>query len=178
MTPRILVAYATKHGSTREVAERIAATLRTQDLHVDLLPAPEVDEVTGYDAVVVGGSIYFGHWHRDAIDLLRRHRTALAERAVYAFGLGPLKLADEELRKARAQLDRALRKVPELEPAAAAIFGGVIKPPELRFPFNRMSASDTRDWEAIRAWALEVAGGVAGTRTPELVGVGSPAGRG
>jgi hypothetical protein len=48
------------------------------------------------------------------------------------------------------------RKVPEVHPAAVAIFGGVVDPKRLRFPFNRMPASDARDWASIRAWAGSV----------------------
>ena len=58
---------------------------------------------------------------------------------------------------ARKQLDHALEKTPELEPVAVAIFGGVVDPDKLRFPFSHMPASDARDWDAIRAWADEVA---------------------
>jgi menaquinone-dependent protoporphyrinogen oxidase len=54
------------------------------------------------------------------------------------------------------QLDKALQKTPAVEPRAIAVFGGVIDPAKLRFPLNRMPASDARDWDAIEAWADEV----------------------
>jgi hypothetical protein len=38
-----------------------------------------------------------------------------------------------------------------------AVFGGAIDPARLRFPFNRMPASDARDWDAIRTWTAEIA---------------------
>jgi hypothetical protein len=52
---------------------------------------------------------------------------------------------------------KTVREFPELEPQTVAIFGGVIDPGELRWPFNRMKPSDARDWSAIRAWATELA---------------------
>jgi menaquinone-dependent protoporphyrinogen oxidase len=64
--PRVLVAYATKHGSTREVAEAIAARLRENGLDADLRCAADVEAVDDYASVVVGGSIYMGRWHGDA----------------------------------------------------------------------------------------------------------------
>lgn len=58
---------------------------------------------------------------------------------------------------ARTQLDKALSKTRELEPRSVAVFGGVIDPSKLRFPLNRLPASDARDWDAIDAWVEELA---------------------
>jgi len=149
----MLVAYASKHGSTREVAEAVAGALRRSGHDVDLRPAREVDGVDGYDAVVLGAPLYVGRWHREATAFLKRHRRALAAKPVAIFALGPLKDTEEERADARAQLDRALEKVPEVEPLAVIVFGGAIEPATLRFPFNRMPRTDIRDWDAIAAWA-------------------------
>jgi menaquinone-dependent protoporphyrinogen IX oxidase len=53
----------------------------------------------------------------------------------------------------RAQLDAALAKTPNVTPTLIANFGGVVNPQSLRFPFNRLAASDARDWDAIREFA-------------------------
>jgi menaquinone-dependent protoporphyrinogen oxidase len=151
----VLVTYGTKHGSTREVAEAIAATLRNAGSDVALEPAGAVRDVTPYDAVVLGGSLYAGRWHPDARHLLSRHREELARRPVAVFALGPKTLADDEVAQSRLQLTKALSDVPEVRPAATAVFGGVVDPKRLHFPFNHMPASDARDWDAIRDWALE-----------------------
>jgi len=98
-----------------------------------------------------------GRWHGDAIGFLERHRHALATIPVAIFAMGPKTLADADVAGARVQLDRALAKAPEVSPAAVAIFGGVVDPSTLRFPLSRMQASDARDWQAIAAWANEVA---------------------
>jgi menaquinone-dependent protoporphyrinogen oxidase len=154
---KVLVAYATKRGSTREVAEAVAATLSGQGLDVDVEPASSVASIASYDAVVLGGALYTGRWHRDARAFLERHRVALATREVAVFGMGPQTLDEQDVAGSRAQLDRALARMPEVVPVAVAIFGGVVDPDRLRFPFNRMPASDARDWDAIEAWAKEVA---------------------
>jgi menaquinone-dependent protoporphyrinogen oxidase len=153
----MLVTYATKAGSTKEVAEVVARTLREHGHEADLRPAAEVGTLAPYDAVVLGTALYTGRIHRDARRFLRSHRAQLAERTLAVFAMGPKTLADDEVAGSRTQLDRALGAYPELHPRAVAIFGGVVDPARLHFPFNRMPASDARDWDAIRAWADEVA---------------------
>jgi menaquinone-dependent protoporphyrinogen oxidase len=150
MEPSILVAHASKKGSTEEVAAFVATRLREHGLDVDLRPAAEVEDVSPYGAVVLGGSLYFGRWHGDAVALLKR----CAGRPLAVFAMGPKASSEHDLADARAQLDRALK---DAEPAAVTVFGGVIDPAKLRFPFDRLPASDARDWDAIAAWADEVA---------------------
>jgi menaquinone-dependent protoporphyrinogen oxidase len=157
MSGTILVAYATKHGSTAEVAEEVCRTLRARGAHVDLRPASDVNDLRPYAGVVVGGCLYMGRWHRDARRLLRRRHESLAALPVAVFAMGPQTLEAKPVAMARKQLDKALTKVPSVRPVSVAIFGGVVDPAKLRFPFNRMKAGDARDWEAIRAWAAEVA---------------------
>ncbi|HEY6031864.1 MAG TPA: flavodoxin domain-containing protein [Gaiellaceae bacterium] len=153
----ILIAYATKHGSTREVAEAVAGTLREEGLEVEVKPAAEARALEAYDGVVLGGALYMGRLHKDAKRFLSRHRGALAALPVAVFAMGPRTLEEQEVAESRAQLDRALADVPELEPVAVTIFGGVLDPAAQHFPFNRMPAADARDWDAIRLWARELA---------------------
>jgi menaquinone-dependent protoporphyrinogen oxidase len=157
MGPNVLVAYATKHGTTREVAESIAATLQQLGLAVEVEAAGRVHDIARYDAVVVGGGLYMGKWHADARHLLKRHRHELAGQRLAVFGMGPDSLEDSKVADSRNQLDRALAATPELEPIAVAIFGGALKPETLRFPLNRLPGFDAREWDAISGWAEEVA---------------------
>lgn len=50
-----------------------------------------------------------------------------------------------------------LRAIPDLTPVSVTIFGGVVDPARLRFPFSRMPATDARDWDAIGDWTDDVA---------------------
>jgi menaquinone-dependent protoporphyrinogen oxidase len=159
----LLLAFATKHGSTQEVAESIAAILVASGNEVDVRAAEDVRDLSDYDGVILGGALYMGRWHGDALGFLERHRDALATIPIAVFAMGPHTLADADVASARAQLDRALAKVPDVSPSAVAIFGGVIDPNTLRFPLSRMRASDARDWQAIAAWTNEVAAIFAGT---------------
>ena len=120
--------------------------------------ASQVEDLAFYDGVVLGGSLYFGRWHTDAVSFLKRFQEQLAGRPFAVFALGPKTASPHDLAESRAQLDRALKDV---DPASVAVFGGAIDPAKLRFPFNRMPASDARDWTAIAAWADEVASLVA-----------------
>jgi menaquinone-dependent protoporphyrinogen oxidase len=161
MRQSVLVAYATKRGSTREVAEAIAEQLASHGLETTLSRADEVAELAGFDGVVLGGSLYMGRWHADARSFLKRHRTELEAVPLVVFALGPLTMEDSDAAGARKQLDRALAKTPDVEPVSTAIFGGVIDPEKLRFPFSHLPASDARDWDAVRTWADEVAKSIA-----------------
>ena len=157
MSHTVLVAYATKSGSTREVADAVATTLSRQGLASEVRAAADVSSLEPYRAVVLGAALYMGRPHRDARRFLRRHRAQLAERPFAVFAMGPGSLKDTDVAGSRGQLDRALGRLPELRPLEVAVFGGVVKPEQLRFPFNRMPAADLRDWDAIEAWAGEVA---------------------
>jgi menaquinone-dependent protoporphyrinogen oxidase len=152
----LLVAYGSKHGSTQEVAEAVAERLRAGGREVDLLRAADVDDLTPYGGVVLGGSLYVGRWHEDARRFLSRYREELSTLPLAVFALGPKTAEQKDLADARTQLDKALSKTPELEPRSVAVFGGVIDPSKLRFPLNRLPASDARDWDAIDAWVEEL----------------------
>ncbi len=159
MSASILVTYATVYGSTQQVAEAIAATLREGGTDVDIQPAAKVRTLEGYRAVVLGAPLYMFHWHKDALGFLSRHRKALASSPVTIFALGPINGEEKEFQDARAQLDKELAKFPWLTPVAIEIFGGKLEPAKFRFPYNlipamkNMPASDIRDWNAIHDWA-------------------------
>jgi menaquinone-dependent protoporphyrinogen oxidase len=161
---RTLIAYATKHESTHEVAEDVAAVLRDAGLDVEVRPAAAVKDLGPYDAVVLGAALYMGRAHKDARHFLRDHRAALAERPVFIYGMGPLEMVPDQIASARKQLDHALAAAPEVQPRSVTIFGGVIHQEELRFPFNHMPEGDARDPEAIRAWARDIAAGLGAAR--------------
>jgi menaquinone-dependent protoporphyrinogen oxidase len=94
-----------------------------------------------------------GHWHKDARGFVRRHRKALERVPVAIFALGPIADDPKQWEGAEEQLDKALRSLPDIQPVAVKLFGGAIKPEELRFPFSHMPAADLRDWTEIRDWA-------------------------
>jgi len=163
MVTSILVGFATRTGSTKEVAETIAATLREDGLSAICQPMHQVRTLEGYGAVVLGAPLYMFRWHKDAKHFLSRHRQGLRERPVAVFALGPFHDDAKEFQDARAHLDKELLKFPWFAPVAIEIFGGKFDPTKLSFPMNlipalkQMPASDIRDWAAIRGWASDLA---------------------
>jgi len=155
----VLVAYATKYGSTRQVAEGITAALREAGASVSVVPAGTVREPVGRcDLVVLGGALYSGRWHRDAHRFLKRHRRELDGVPVVVFGMGPRDDTEEAWQRSRSQIDRALAKRSWLNPRAVAVFGGVDPPKRGGAPQR-----DLRNWQAIHTWATDTLAIVTGT---------------
>ena len=159
---KILIAYASKHGSTQQVADAVAAALEETGLEAEVRPARTVDDPGAYDAVVLGAPIYMTRWHKEARGFVRRHRKALERVPVAIFALGPVTERPEDWEGAQKQLDKALAALPEIAPVDVKLFGGAIDPAQLHFPFSHMPAADVRDWTTIRAW---------GAGLPERLGV-------
>jgi menaquinone-dependent protoporphyrinogen oxidase len=157
MPPLILVGYATRKGSTRDVAAAIADSLTAQGIVTHLRAVRDLADLDAYDGVVLGAALYTGRLHRDARSFLHAHATTLARKPLAVFAMGPRTLAAADVASSRKQLETALAKEPALRPFATAVFGGVLDPSQHRFPFSRMPASDARDWDTIRAWANETA---------------------
>jgi len=170
---RVLVAYATRHGATAGIAERVAAALTAAGLPAEARPVEDVKDVEPYDAVVLGGAAYMFHWLKPAVTFARRHRKELAARPVWLFSSGPLgtDLVDKDgrnvLETTRPKEFAELTKL--LHPRGEQVFFGAYDPDALpvglgeRFarhmPAARaaMPAGDFRDWQAIDAWAARIA---------------------
>ena len=87
---RMLVAYASRHGATQGIAERIARTLEEDGLDVTVCPVDRVGAVNDYDAFVIGSAAYYGRWLKEATHFVRRERETLADRPVWLFSSGPV----------------------------------------------------------------------------------------
>jgi menaquinone-dependent protoporphyrinogen oxidase len=159
MADSVLVAYATRSGSTKEVSEAVAATLREHGLAVEIQPMKAVSSLIGYHAVVLGAPLIMHHWHKDARRFLSRHHATLEKLPVAVFALGPVHDDEKEWQGVRDQLDSTLSKFPGFKPIAVDIFGGRFDPTLLGFPWKlvpglkKIPSSDIRDWTAIRTWA-------------------------
>ena len=111
----VLVAYATKHGSTREVAEAVADSIAAHGLSVDASRSRRRRVSTGTRPSVLGAALYMGHMHADAREFLSLNRDVLATLPVAVFAMGPFSLEEDQVRGSRKQLDAALARTPTRE---------------------------------------------------------------
>lgn len=161
---RVLIAYATADGSTREIADRIAVRLRERDYPTDVSPADGVREIAAYDAVLIGSAVHSRQWLEAAIAFLHAHRGALAERPLWVFSVGMPDSLPRFLRKlARTEETGILSHLDGLEPEGHRLFSGVVRPGQFPFAsrvFLRMVGGrygNFRDWAAIDQWAATIA---------------------
>ena len=162
---RVLVAYASMHGSTGEVAEAIGKVLCGQGAAVDVRLTKNVDLLTPYDAVVVGSAVRSDQWLSDAIHFVEINRKALSQIPVAYFltCLTLTKPSEENSRKARCYMDPVLDAVPEVKPVEMGLFAGVLDYTKysagmgvvMRYKMGSkgVKEGDYRDWDAIRSWA-------------------------
>ena len=163
MTIKILVAYASKYGSTAEIAQAIGETLRGLDFEVDVQQAYEVSSLLPYGAVVLGSAVYAGMWRKDAVAVLEENQDALASKPVWLFSSGPTGEGDPvELLDGWTLPDGQREIADRISPQDIAVFHGHIDPDKLNFGERLIikavkgQAGDFRDWDAIRAWAQQI----------------------
>jgi menaquinone-dependent protoporphyrinogen oxidase len=158
----ILVTYGSRRGGTADIADWIVEELRAAGWHATARPASSVHDIVRYGAVIVGGSLYAGHWHGDAQRFVRRHAKALRKRPVWLFSSGPLDDSAEQ------------REIPPVHTVAHLAtrigarghetFGGRLEPDAEGFLAHAMAArnaGDHRDREHVARWARDIAAALA-----------------
>jgi menaquinone-dependent protoporphyrinogen oxidase len=165
---RVLVTYASRHGATADIAEVVSAVLRDEPegdaaRRVDLLLLEEVEDVSGYDAVVVGSAVYLGRWMPEARAFLHENRAALRRRPVWLFSSGPIGHTAGPEQDA-VDTDEL---IDEVQARGYAGFAGRLRRADLdldeRLAVGRLHVEegDYRDWTRIREWAEEIADALA-----------------
>ena len=158
MSGKILVAYATRHGSTEGVAKAIGDALADAGAAVEVRPAGEVEGLGGYDAVVLGSGVRAGRLFRDAVRLARRNREALKRMPVAYFLVCITMYEDTEAN--RRKVERWLEPLTRIaEPVETGLFAGAIDRDKLGCLFGvllwlvRAPKGDFREWDKIKTWA-------------------------
>ena len=163
-TVRVLVGYASRFGSTRDIANRIADAVRKDGSEVDVRSVDEISDLDHYDAVVFGSGVYDGSWTAEATELMRRHAVVLVHKPVWLFSLGSfgdrhpivgglIKMEPKEI----SEFEHTLH------PRDYRVFAGVIDldhwPAWGRLLFKALGghAGDNRQWADIDAWAERIA---------------------
>ena len=164
MSGKILVTYASRTGSTAEVAEAIGKTLTESGALVDVVPMKDVKDLASYRAVVAGSAIRGGKWLPEAMQFMHTHRVALTQKPFAAF-MVCITLAMPGGEKYRQNVSAWLEPVRSLvNPVSEGLFAGVLdftkKPVTFGMLRMRLAVAlgifpkdDHRDWNAIHLWA-------------------------
>jgi menaquinone-dependent protoporphyrinogen oxidase len=163
---RVLVTYASKHGSTAEIARAIAEELKNNPgLDSDCVNV-EVASLSVFDAVILGSAVYDGHWRREAQHFLKQHHDQLSKVPLWIFSSGPVgEHLEEEVHKHPDWLEP--HHVLDLAESAGmrghVVFGGKLPANPVGHAEKKLvedtpaESRDARDWDAIREWADDVA---------------------
>lgn len=162
---RVLVVYASRFGSTEEVAKRIAAILRQERVETDVRPIAEATSLHGYDSVVVGSLIREGKWVPEAFRFIEQHRAELREMPVAYFTVCMTLREDtpENREIVRRYHDPLVNDYADIRPFSIGMFAGQIDlarlPLRLRLlsKVQRIPDGDFRNWKRIERWARELA---------------------
>ena len=159
---KILVAYASKHGSTAEIAEAVADEIRRYGVEADLVEAGAVKDLAPYAGVVLGSAVYMKRWRPSARRLLGHLEGRLGDRPLWIFSSGPV--GDAEFDPDWCEPAHVLARAQRLNLRDHVIFGGRVPQDPGNFVERAMLRNtppdqhDKRDFDAIRSWAREVAG--------------------
>ncbi len=161
MNDKILIAYASKSGSTVDVAQAIEQALSSKGAAVEVRLIKTVTSVDGFRAVIVGSGIRFGQWLPEAVEFVKSNQRLLSQLPTAFFTVHILNTDDStESRAKREAYTEPVRKI--LTPKSEAFFAGRIDFSKLSFGETLLARAmsvkgqDLRDWNKIRAWAEEM----------------------
>ena len=165
MNHKILILYATRAGSTVEIARAIGEVLRARGFEVDVKPVKENPALAAYQAVILGSAIRMSNWLPEAVEFIKKNRWQLREIPTAFFTVYMLNRDDSETsRQARQAYTASLHQI--LKPVDEAFFEGSMDYSKLKFldrTIARMvekqtnaTPGDFRDWSKIRGWAQTV----------------------
>ena len=158
---KVLVAYASRYGSTCGVADAIGKELCNRGAAVDVCMLKNIGDLNPYRGVVVGSAVYKGKWLPEAVDFVERNRGVLRQLPVAYFlvCITMCKPTEENRHKALAYLDPVLKAVPQVQPVKVGTFAGALDYSNLSWPIEAIMKlkgapeGDFRHWDVIRAWA-------------------------
>ena len=161
VSEKILIAYATKSGSTEEVAEAIAKTFEEEGTPTEVKPAWDAPDPAEYRAVVVGSPLYSGKLLSDAAIFINRHKEKLVEMPTALF-IVCLVMSRPTERSVQKVIRQTRPMVELLRPRDVGLFAGSLHYKDVGF-FNRIllrlmkvPEGDFRNWDTIHRWAREV----------------------
>jgi menaquinone-dependent protoporphyrinogen oxidase len=165
MKNKVLIVYASRAGSTGEVAKAVGQTLSEAGASVDVRSVADENDLNNYEAVIVGSAIRMGRWLPEAVDFVKKHHDKLSRVPAAYFVVCSTMKDDtpENRKKTLAYLDPVRKAAPDIKPVDTGLFAGVIDFSKLSFIDKSMlkvrgaSEGDFRNWAAIKQWATDVA---------------------
>ena len=161
---KILIAYASRHGSTREIAITIGKVLEDHKFISDVFPSEGVTSLNPYYAVVIGSAVYSGDWLESASELLESFQEQLIQMPVWLFSSGPAVKGDPNKALDGWHFPKSLQAiVSDINPRDIKLFAGKIDAKLLTHDdwlANRSMGGnfgDYRDWDSITEWANSIA---------------------
>lgn len=160
-TMRILVAYATKEGSTADIAVAIGEELRKMGLEADVRRVEEARDVGTYEALILGSAIYLGQWRKEALEFGSAHAGDFRGKPVWLFDSGPLFSWPDEGRNEAVKAAEEL--LVQMGARSRTTFGGKLLEEDAGWMMRRLvkggrvgSYGDFRNFDRIRAWARAI----------------------
>jgi menaquinone-dependent protoporphyrinogen oxidase len=159
MKDKILVAYASKCGSTGEIAKAIGQTLAKTGATVDVRPIKDVSDLSAYRAVVLGSAIRRGQWLPEASTFVKTHEQALSRlpTAYFTVCMTLSQDTEENRRKAAAYVE-PVRQI--VTPVEEGLFAGKMDYGKISLVERllitqvfKIPEGDFRNWQAIQTWA-------------------------
>ncbi len=161
--PKVLIAYATRCGSTGTIAQAVGEVLCATGASVDVRLVEHVHDLSPYQAVIVGSAIRRSQWLSEAADFVEKHQDALSRvpTAYFVVCLTMKQDTPENRAKAMAFLDPVREAAPKVTPMAVGLFPGAVNFDKLSFMAGTMlkvkgiSEGDYRDFPAVKAWSSQ-----------------------
>jgi menaquinone-dependent protoporphyrinogen oxidase len=164
MRANVLVTFASKHGFTEEIAQKIGQTLAEAGHQVTVLPVKQVTDLNPYTAVLLGSGVYAGMWMRPAAKFLKKNEAALTARTVWLFSSGPTGEGEVDELLDGWRFPSGLQEVADrIQPKDIVVFHGAVVLEKLgaieKWMIEKVESpvGDYRDWDAITTWARGVA---------------------
>ncbi|UCC16101.1 MAG: flavodoxin domain-containing protein [Dehalococcoidales bacterium] len=164
MAKKVLVAYGSKYGGTKEIAEKIGEVLRQENMEVDVLSGDRAGDPTQYEAFVIGSGVYAGMWRKEAVKFVLNNEKMLADKPVWIFSSGPTGEGDvKDLMSGWEYPGKIRPAIESIKPRDITAFHGVADPEKMSF-FDKLilkmvkaPTGDFRNWDMISDWAKNIA---------------------
>ncbi|MBI9047265.1 MAG: flavodoxin domain-containing protein [Anaerolineaceae bacterium] len=163
MIEKILVAYASKYGSTKDIADKVRDGLERKGHKVDIFSVENVKDISQYQVVILGSAVYIGQWRKEAARFLKKYSQELSNKKTWLFSTGPTGEGNPVELMNGWDFPEGLKPVAEkISPRDIQVFHGFIDETRLNWLHKGMikkvkaAIGDFRDWEAINTWIEQI----------------------